>query len=152
MRLLGFLATVFLFLGLIGCGGDGLKRVPVQGKITAKGQPLDGATIQFLPLGGTKGEGGMGRSDNNGNFTLEIGSRKGAAGVVPGEYKVRVSRLIARDGTPLAADATEADNPGSRESIPAPYNSLDGTPLRATVPETGGAVTIDIPAKILGRK
>lgn len=150
MRRLRLITTVVLFLGLVGCG-DGLKRVPVQGKITAGGQPVDGATIQFLPLGTTKGEGGIGRSDRDGNFTL-IGSRGGAEGVVPGEYRVSVGRLIARDGTPLPADATEADNPGARESVPMPYSSLDSTPLKATVPEAGGTVTIDIPARVLGRK
>ncbi|HEY7428712.1 MAG TPA: hypothetical protein VH682_31065 [Gemmataceae bacterium] len=150
MRRLHFPAALALFLGLLGCG-DGLKRVPVQGKITAKGQPLENATVQFIPAGSTQGEGGMGVSDNDGNFTL-IGSRAGAKGVVAGEYKVRVSRLLARDGTPLPADAKQADNPGCKESVPVPYASLEATPLKATVPEAGGEVAIDIPAKILGRK
>jgi hypothetical protein len=150
MRRLRFTAATMLLLGLIGCG-DGLKRVPVQGKITAKGQPLDNAVIQFLPTGSTKGEGGIGRSDAEGNYSL-VGSRAGAKGVVPGEYKVRVTRLIARDGRPLDADAKEADNPGSKQSVPEPYSSLEGTPLKYTVPETGGDINIDIPEKIIGRK
>jgi hypothetical protein len=139
-----------LLSGLAGCG-DGLKRVPVQGKLTNQGQPLGNATVQFIPVGSTKGEGGIGVSDNDGNFTL-IGSRRGDKGVVPGEYKIRVSRLIARDGTPLPADAKQADNPGCKESVPGPYASVDGTPLKATVPDKGGEVTIDIPVKIAGRK
>src|SRR5690349_10105812 len=122
MRPLCALATAVLFLGLAGCG-DGLRRVAVQGKITAQGRPLDSATIQFLPAGETRGEGGMGRSDGDGSFTL-IGSRGGAGGVVPGAYRVRVSRLVARDGTVLPPDARQADNPGCRESVPAPYTSL----------------------------
>jgi hypothetical protein len=81
-----------------------------------------------------------------------IGSRAGDKGVVPGEYKVRVSRLIARDGSPLPEDAKQADHPGCKESVPGLYTSLDGTPLKVTVPETGGLVTIDIPAKVLGHK
>src|SRR4051794_27930280 len=150
MRRFGFFATAVLFLASAGCG-DGLKRVPVQGKLTAQGKPLDGATVQFLPTGSTKGEGGIGRSDNDGNFTL-IGSRRGDKGVVPGEYKVRVSRLIARDGSPLPADAKQADNPGCRESVPGQYASVEGSPLKVTIPDTGGEVKIDIPAKVLGRK
>jgi hypothetical protein len=147
MRPLPFLATPVVLLALAGCG-DGLRRVPVQGKLTANGQPLDGAVVQFIPLGVTKGEGGMGRSDRDGSFTL-IGSRGGATGVVPGEYRVRVSRLVARDGTPLPADAKQAENPGAKESVPAPYSALGATPLKVTVPEEGGALTIDVPAKIL---
>ena len=147
---LRLMATAVLLLGLASCG-DGLKRVPVQGKITAQGKPLDNAVIQFIPTGSTKGEGGIGRSDQSGNFSL-IGSRGGAKGVVPGEYKVRVSRLIARDGSPLPDDAKEVENPGAKESIPGPYNSPESTTLTATVPEAGGVVTLDIPAKVLGPK
>jgi hypothetical protein len=150
MRRLRCLAAAGLVLGLAGCG-DGLKRVPVEGKLTAGGQPLGQATVQFLPTNPAQGQGGMGRSDDGGNFTL-IGSRDGARGVVPGEYKVRLSRLVARDGTPLPADAKQADHPGARESIPGPYTSPDGTPLRVTVPEAGGPVTVAIPERVPGQK
>ena len=150
MRWLRFLAATALLLGLVGCG-DGLKRVPVQGKLTATGQPLDNATVQFIPTDETKGEGGMGRSDDGGNFTL-TGSRAGAEGIVPGQYKVRVSRLLARDGTVLPTDAKQADNPGCKESVPKLYASLEATPLTATVPETGGEVAIDIPMIMSRRK
>jgi hypothetical protein len=146
-----WLAIAAVLVGLAGCQGDGLRRVPVEGKITAQGKALDNATIQFIPTGSTKGEGGIGRSDSSGNFTL-IGSRAGASGVVPGEYKVRVSRLIAADGTPLPDDAKEAENPGAKESVPGPYHSVEGTTLKATVPEAGGAVALEIPAKVLGLK
>ncbi len=151
MRQLGLAALTVLLLGLVGCGGDGLKRVPVKGKITAKGEPLDGVTVQFIPTGATQGEGGIGRSDNDGNFSL-TGSRRGDEGVVAGEYKVRLSRLVAPDGTPLPADAKQAETPNARESVPAPYSSLEGTPLTATVPEAGGDVTIEIPATVLRGK
>jgi hypothetical protein len=151
MRGRHWLATAAVLVGLVGCQGDGLRRVPVEGKITAQGKALDNATIQFIPTGSTKGEGGIGRSDSSGNFTL-IGSRAGAKGVVPGEYKVRVSRLIALDGTPLPDDAKEVENPGAKETVPAPFNSLEGTTLKAIVPEAGGQVSVDIPAKILGSK
>jgi hypothetical protein len=146
MRLLGCIALVVLLLGLVGCG-DGLKRVPVQGKITVMGKALDNATVQFLPTGATKGEGGIGRSDADGNFTL-IGSRKGDQGVVPGEYKVRVSRLVEPNGTPLPSDAKQAEHPSARESVPPAYAATD-SPLSATVPDAGGSVHLDIPAKLL---
>lgn len=137
-------------LGLSGCG-DGLRRVPVQGKITVRGQALDNASLQFLPIGGTKGEGGIGRSDAQGNYSL-TGSRDGARGVVPGQYRVRVSRLVEENGTPLPADARDADYPNSRESIPGAYVSIDGSPLTVTVPEAGGTLNLDIPLKLVGRR
>jgi hypothetical protein len=150
MRRHRFIATSLVFLGLAGCG-DGLKRVPVRGKITADGRPLDHAVVQFIPTGSTRGEGGIGVSDDDGNFSL-TGSRAGARGVVPGEYKVRVSRLIGRDGSALPPEAKQAEHPGARESVPPPYTSLEGTPLTVTVPEAGGPVAVAIPAKVLGRK
>jgi hypothetical protein len=149
MRRSGYLALGVVFLALAGCG-DGLKRVSIQGKVTAGGKPLDNATLQFIPTGSTKGEGGIGRSDGEGKFTL-TGSRAGAKGIVPGDYKVRISRLIARDGSALPADAKEAENPGARESVPPPYSSVEGTPLTVTVPESGGEVTIAIPTRALDR-
>jgi hypothetical protein len=151
MHRTGYVGAVVMLLGIIGCG-DGLKRVPVQGKITVKGEPLADAVIQFLPAGSTKGEGGIGRSDGGGNFTL-VGSREGHSGVAPGEYKVRVSRIVDRDGTVLDADSKQADHPGSKESIPEKYASPD-TPLTAKVPEQGGPVSLDIPEKlvVVGKK
>src|SRR5262249_52126433 len=133
MRRLPLLVSALLFPVTAGCG-DGLKRVPVRGKITARGQPLDNAVIQFLPGGPTKGEGGIGVSDGDGHFTL-TGSRAGASGVVPGEYRVRVSRFVGADGKPLPPEAKQAENPGARESVPPPYSSAEGTTLTVTVPE-----------------
>jgi hypothetical protein len=148
MQRRGFSATVVLLAALTGCG-DGLTRVSVQGKITAKGKPVDNATIQFLTTGATKGEGGIGRSDSEGNFTL-TGSRQGHQGVVPGEYKVRISRRIGLDGSVLPPDAKEVENP-SKETVPALYASAD-SPLRVTVPDAGGPLTIDIPEALLDRR
>jgi len=143
----GILVTALL---LAGCSrGDGLQRVPVHGRITAGGLPLDGAVIQFLPGASTRGEGGIGRSDKEGNYAL-TGSRAGEPGVVHGEYKVRLSRMIARDGKVLGPDAKQAENPGCMESIPEKYASLQSA-LYLMVPEAGGAINIDIPEPVLGR-
>jgi hypothetical protein len=134
-------------LAVIGCG-DGIKRVRVQGKLTAKGEPVRGAFVQFIPEGSTPGEGGIGQADKEGTFTLA--GVKGVQGVSPGEYRVRISRLVMPDGTPLPYGATEADNPGCWESIPMPYGGPQST-LKFTVPNAGGSADIDIPAKLLGR-
>jgi hypothetical protein len=145
------LAAVVLAVRLGMGGGDGLRRVPIHGKLTAKGQPLSHATILFVPLATTRGEGGIGRTDDGGNFTL-IGSRQGAKGLVPGDYRVVVRRLISKDGAVLPDDAKEADNPGCKESVPKPYPYLESTTLKATVSEVGGEVLIDIPVKVLDGK
>ena len=144
MRPLCFVVTAVLLLALASCG-DRLKRVEVKGKVSALGTPLPNATIQFLPAETTKGEGGIGTSDQEGNYTL-IGSRKGDKGVVAGKYKVRVSRFVERDGTPLPQDWKQAEHPSAKETVPPPYSAID-SPYEVTVPEEGGTVNIDLPVK-----
>ena len=150
MRRLRYLALAVSILGFLGCGGDGLRRVPVQGTVTAKGVPVGDATVLFMPADATPGEGGIGTTDRDGHFTL-TGSRRGDAGVVPGKYKVRVSRFVDRDGTVLSSDAKQADYPHAVESIPAPYSAPD-SPLEVTVPEKGGTVNVEVPVKTVGKK
>jgi hypothetical protein len=134
-------------LGLVGagCGGDGLKRVSVRGKVTAGGVPVDKCTVQFLPLGSTKGQGGLGNTDQDGNFKMASGT---LSGIVPGEYKVRLGRYIAPNGQPATTREDLMQNPYVRDSIPPKYSGMN-SPLRFTVPESGGEINIDIPEKLL---
>jgi hypothetical protein len=143
------LATLAALLILFGCG-DGLRRVPVKGQVTAKGTPVGNATVSFMPADGTKGEGGIGSTDAAGNYSL-IGSRRGDVGVVPGKYSVRISRFIDRDGTVLPSDAKQVDYPHAIESVPAPYSSANSTYV-VTVPESGGTLDLPLPVKLIGTK
>lgn len=141
----GIVALWLLFSCCLGCGGDGLSRVPIQGLVKMDGAPLASAVVQLTPKTGTPGEGALGMSDGEGKFTV-ISSRKDDAGVPPGKYGVRVSRLTDAKGTPLPPDATQADHPDAKESIPAPY-SLPSSPLEVTIDAKGGLVEINIPGK-----
>lgn len=139
-----------LLLILTGCGGDGLTRVNLEGKLTAKGQPLENATVQFIPDGSTKGEGGIGRTSKDGAFQL-LGSRDGATGIVPGDYKVRVSLMVDSKGVPLPPEARDAEYPGSYDAVPPQYSSPNSS-LKVRVPDTGGKITVDIPASVGAKK
>ncbi|MDZ4683545.1 MAG: carboxypeptidase-like regulatory domain-containing protein [Planctomycetaceae bacterium] len=131
----------------IGCGrGDGLKRAPITGVLTVDGAPVAGASLQFFPKGGTPGDGALGVSDANGKFEV-ISSRRGDTGIPPGEYAVMVSLLADPDGTPLSAEATQADHPFAQETVPPPYSGAD-SPLKVTITEQGGEVKVEIPAKL----
>jgi hypothetical protein len=144
-------ALVVMLLSLsAGCSGDGLRRVAVHGKVTAAGQPVDHAVIQFMPDGVTRGEGAIGRSDADGNYVLTTGSRQGHVGVVPGAYRVRVCRTVSRDGRVLGPDARQAENPGCWESIPERYSRSEPA-YRVVVSDSGGAINIDIPEPVLSR-
>jgi hypothetical protein len=143
--------TTFSFLILValtGCGkSDGLKRAPLVGLLTIQGSPLAGASVEFTPLGGTAGSGAIGVADVDGKFQV-ISSRRGHEGIPPGEYTVRVSLFADEDGTPLEPEATQADNPFSYEAIPEPYSGA-GSPLKVSIPEEGGEVSVDVPAKLI---
>ena len=142
-------ATILVLLGLTaGCGeSDGLERVPITGLLTLGGAPLPGAVVQFFPAGETAGPGALGTSDPEGRFEV-ISSRESDAGIPPGEYTVRVSRLVNPDGTPVPPDAPDADYPGCRESVPRPYSGVD-SPLKVVIAPDGGEVRVDVPAKRL---
>jgi len=145
MRLARSIVPIVLSLLLPGCGGDGLKRVPVKGKVTAGGVPVDHCTVQFLPLGSTPGQGGLGGTDREGKYTASSGA---IPGLPPGEYKIRLSREVAPDGTPVVTREQLMVNPQVRDSIPAKYSGT-GSPLKFTVPDSGGVIDIDIPEKLL---
>ena len=133
---------------MAGCGGgDGLERVPIVGVLTVEGAPLPNAVVQLLPAGQTPGLGAIGVSDSEGRFEV-ISSRQSDEGVPPGEYTVRVSRLVNPDGSIVPVDEPEADHPECRESIPRPYSGVD-SPLKVVISEQGGEVKVDIPAKLL---
>lgn len=138
---------VLMLLAVCGCGGDGIERTPILGKLTIQGEPLGGASIEFTPAGSSDTPGAMGVSDTSGKFEV-ISSRRGDEGIPPGEYKVRVSLFADADGTPLPSDAMQADHPFAYEAIPAPFSGI-GSPLKVSIPKEGGEVKIDVPAKLI---
>ncbi|MCC6420631.1 MAG: carboxypeptidase regulatory-like domain-containing protein, partial [Gemmataceae bacterium] len=78
------LATVVL----VGCGSKAV--IPVNGIVTMDGVPLDGAAVTFFPDGKAATLGGMARTGSDGKFVIT--GAKGEAGLVPGSYKVTVSK------------------------------------------------------------
>jgi len=140
--------SVLVLVMSCGCGGgDGIKRAPIVGQLTLQGTPLGGASVEFTPAGSAQGPGAMGVSDTSGKFEV-ISSRRGDEGIPPGEYIVRVSLFANPDGIPLPPDAMQADHPLAYEAIPAPFSGI-GSPLKVSIPETGGEVKIDVPAKLV---
>jgi hypothetical protein len=131
-----------------GCG-DGLNRVEIKGTLKSQSGPLAHASIQFIPKPGTPGEGAIGACDERGNFTV-ISSRQSDAGLPPGKYTVRASRMIGRDGSILPSDAKQADYPDAKESVPAPYNSMS-SPIEVEISDKGGVLEVEIPVKVPGK-
>ena len=83
---------LFVIFGLftaLGCRGPKIKGlVPIQGTVTYKGEPLEGATVCFVPKELKVGDRlGTGMTDVKGRFVLRT---IGELGVLPGEYVVVV--------------------------------------------------------------
>jgi len=143
------LAAFVVSIAACGCTGDSLSRVEIKGVVTAENGPVANASVQFLPIGNTQGDGAIGIADGEGKFDV-ISSRDRDAGAPPGKYRVRVMQMINPDGTVLPAEAIQADYPMAREGVPAPYSTME-SPLEVTIPEGGGLVEVKLPVKTLGK-
>ena len=79
-----------LVLVAIGCGG--MKLVPVSGRVTLDNKPLVNADVIFQPdsLEKNPGHGSRGKTDDQGQFTLQLttGNTKGAT---VGKHKVTIT-------------------------------------------------------------
>jgi len=125
---------------LLGCGPtvppppELPDLVPCTGTVTLDGQPLDGAAVMFMPAGNS-GYGAVGGTDAQGKYSANTATGQVVHnGVVPGEYKVVISRLVKADGTPIKIDPkTPPAMQGGRQSLPGKYASPVQTTLRATV-------------------
>jgi hypothetical protein len=125
----------------VGCGGGDPNLLPVGGTITLNGTALSGATVTFIPKDGTPGFGGVGKTDAAGKYTL-LGARDNARGVLPGEYRVVISKRLMPDGSEVPAnDRTPMMNSPAKESLPDAYSSMTAT--RQTAKVAAGAGPFD---------
>lgn len=80
-----------ILAAMIGCGGGvaSVRTVPVKGKVTLDGKPVEGATVQFAPEdSGGRAASGVTKSDG----TFELTTAGGGPGAVPGNYKVAITK------------------------------------------------------------
>lgn len=120
-------------LWLAGCGGEPANPnlVPVAGTVTLDNQPLVDASITFIPVASTAGQGGTGRTGPDGKYEL-MHFREGK-GVDPGEYMVVVSKMVLRDGSPIPSGTLSAAEMDIREMIPRKFSDYNGSTLKTTV-------------------
>ncbi len=140
------LPVAFLCLTLVGCGGGGddaskkarPKTANATGMITYNGKPLEFASILLEPQA-TGGVAAMGRSDADGNFSLDAFPPD--AGAVPGTYRVSVKKTEpAKEQVfdPSSHDAPMApQSTGPKSLIPPAYGEFSTSGLTLEVPEAG---------------
>lgn len=120
-------STALMALAAAGCSGGTedpgsakFSTVDVQGKVTMKGQPVNGGILVLIPkVDGGSSQQASGEIKADGSYTVNSGG--GKTGAMPGQYTVRLEKA---DGS--------AVNTGE-------------TPLTVEVPAAGGELAIAIP-------
>jgi hypothetical protein len=117
---------MILFLAL-GCGREGVApTVQVTGKVTYNGDPVEGASVGFIPESGRPASG---TTDASGNFTLS--TFETGDGAVPGTHAVTITEAS-------VAPSGEEDYSLPEQSearFPAKYANPTTSDFTATVEE-----------------
>lgn len=130
----------------LGCGQrNPLGTVPVSGKVTYNGQPVESATVSFIPDG--DGRPATAITGPGGSYNLATLNWQGA---VPGEYTVVVRKTdmaLASTQPVTMEDALKLNNrppPAPKELLPAKYADASRSPLKVEV-KKGTKNAIDLP-------
>jgi len=122
----------------VSCGSA--KTTPVDGVVLLDGEPLTGASIQFVPQGA--GRDATGETDKSGHFVMSTFQPRD--GVLPGSYKVVVSPPTGtadpaqyKSAEEAMAAAGKAQAKSARPAFPQKYARADQTPLMQEVPVKG---------------
>jgi hypothetical protein len=135
------LVVVFAAVLPMGCGGDDKwaaerpQRVPTGGTVLYNDQPVEGATVLFLPQG--HNHAATGRTDSSGRFRLQTFDP--GDGAVPGEYKVtiRKSEVSSAGGDQQDDDFEHLEEPEERSLLPERYAGAETSGFTASVAEGG---------------
>ncbi|HPP51834.1 MAG TPA: carboxypeptidase-like regulatory domain-containing protein [Thermoguttaceae bacterium] len=134
-----FLLSVFTLTVVLpfGCGPKRPKTVQVTGKVTYKGQPLEGARVMFHTQGGPPA---TGTTDKEGRFRLETFSTED--GALIGEHTVIISKYVpvpngAASSSGAPDDMRGPGPPRIRQLVPARYTTPATSPLKAKVTAEG---------------
>jgi carboxypeptidase family protein len=127
---------------LVGCNSGSVSgTVPVSGKVTYKGAPVEGAIVTFVPEG--KGRTATATTRAGGVFSL---TTVDASGAMPGKYKVTVDKVEYGPGGSSSMEAAASGNAAERQAkrvLPAKYAEAASTPLAMEIP-TGGKKDIGL--------
>ena len=128
----GILALTMSFVLLVGCGGEdpGESLFSTTGMVTLDGQPLSGATIDFIPKSTGENQplrGSVGVTDEEGKFIMLYRSTRGCPA---GDFTVSISNYSEPTGE--GGD----DETGSPETVPPAYRGPKSK-LEATVSSGG---------------
>jgi hypothetical protein len=151
---IGVVALALTLALLAGCSG-GPKLVPVSGTVTLNGKPMKDAEILFLPDPSNKdGLPGQDQTGPEGNYKVMT---LGRAGLVPGKYKVVISRSNVDAGKIPSAFKDDpymgrlvAEGPAAATGVPsqaAPKSTEIKGEFEREVEPAGGVLDFDVKAE-----
>jgi hypothetical protein len=129
-----------LLLGISLLAGCSKKSplVPIAGRVTLDGKPVASMIVNFTPLGDTDGNGALGYTNDDGQFTLL--DARGETGTYVGEYKV--SFYPGLSPNKQIDPRLDVISVPSKGALPAIYLDPNHTPLIARVPKGGGSIDL----------
>ncbi len=154
-----FSSLVFAWVFVAGTGcGSGVKKpdwpegVEVSGVVKLDGEPVETAIVRYIPEAETTGPGATGMTDSLGEYSLTFRDANGkiANGVIPGKYKVAISRMVKQDGTVWTPSPENNEGPrmtGAMEQIPMKYSNPAQSTLRAVIGPKGGTFNFEVKSK-----
>jgi hypothetical protein len=124
------LTTLAIVFALAGCD-RGPKLVKAGGVVKYKSAPVPGADVVLVPEG--DGQPALGRTDDQGRFTLTTGGR---AGALVGSYNVAITaarpKRVVSDAEAVAM-SSEQIAANRQDLVPVKYNNPISSELTATV-------------------
>lgn len=128
LRSFGRALTGALALLAASCGDGGPTLYPVSGKVLFNGQPVEGATVVFVPVGSDDATAlkPSGAVQTDGSFTLSTYPH--GDGAPAGDYVVLVTWY-----PPDARQRVEEEEEAPTPKLPARYSDAQQSPLKATV-------------------
>lgn len=144
------------------CGGGCGRRLPavemVQGRVLLDGEPLDGASVGFLPAAPGKGVHAFGLTDTDGSFRLTtMPDGAAGAGTATGDYRIVISKIVRIDpaGPPPSVkprpgasypklERVGAWQPDNLIIVPDAYGMAETSGLTATVKPGVNELTFEL--------
>jgi hypothetical protein len=156
------LLVVIAVLGASGCSSTP-TGVPIKGQLVwDDGKPVTDANVRFVPVSGRFEA--VGLTDKEGAFTLVALGGASGSGVVPGEYKVVVSKTATGPAAPSSKGPPKSPEemtnmmkdmavkkgsmpPRILDQIPEIYRSDKTTPLTAKVDSANQKIELKLSKK-----
>lgn len=128
---------LFMAMAFAGCSSssDAPVLVPAAGVVTHEGKPLADADLMFYPK---KGPMAIGRSDEEGRFTLKTNGKSGA---LAGTHQVTVT---VKDPSAKPAMLQDPRTAPTKPLFPSKYASQATTTLKVDIASGDGEITLDV--------